>query len=443
MDGLYSLISSIKFDKENIVPHLLPAIFLSISLPFIAATFYYAIISVEIGSSSSARNPPWYLAYSNLYIAYVLSSSYSIYRLSRSTIKHIIDSGLTSYYWLKTREDPDTLKTLYSSGGFRKNLPSPVTSLLITLFTGGLAYPVLLYVFEKNIRDHCRVEEEKFLGKAFSSSIDVSTGILDIAATILTMGVFMIYWIHRLWKTYNRHIKLIHGNHPNPPSINIVVDVESLPETPILAFGIGLFGAGLYGLISLYGLPCYYPSILGYGLILAFFSTSSLKEPMLLHIIKSYISIYIVFIFTTIIGFVGAPTYYEYGEYISSIQRSVPKGLWNLTWYIFSNNLLISLLSIQPLYGPLYMGIGSGNAGLIYGVIIALKPELRAASLILPFMPHTLLEFLAYAFFITLSARIVKGKVDEILVLIIMGILVLFLAAYVEAFSILLSRQFT
>ncbi len=429
--GLDELVSSFRFVTENGFLYILPGLFLTISLPIYVST------TITIISNGSL---PWYSSFSLLTIGYVLIAGYLGYRLDKLLIQHLIDSGITSYYWLKKSEQIESIKALYRSGFIKRNLPSPLTALILSIFTMGLAYPILLYIFEKNLRDHCHGEEKLFLGNSFTKRIDAGQALIDIAATILTIGIYLIYWNLRIVKTYNRHIKFIHGRHPNPPITGRRIEYEEFPPTPVFAFGLALLGAGIYGLLGLYGLTPHYAAFFGYGLLLGAVSYSYSRKNIFSQIGVTYLYVYIVLVSMIITGFIGAPGYYDIGEMVEKqVKTTISNDLIILTRNIFFNNLGISIASISPLFGSVLMGIGIGNSGIYLGVKLASLPPLQASAiLIILVFPHTLLELLAYACFISLSTRIIHGDRREVLSIFLLGLTILFIAALVEAFTYVL-----
>jgi len=206
------LVSRIRFEREPLINHILVPIGLIVSLPVITVLS----VRVQVGGLSSLWGA-WYYPLASLYLAYTVFSAYSAYRLSKIVMVHLVDSGLTSYYWLRNMGDDDAVVRLYKSGLRKKGLPSPPTSLILCLITGGLAYPVILHMVERVFSHHAYGEEKKFLGHSQAKPLSLGQGILDIAASTLTIGVYLFYWIRRFIKTYNNHIELVHSRHPEPP----------------------------------------------------------------------------------------------------------------------------------------------------------------------------------------------------------------------------------
>jgi hypothetical protein len=439
ISGLEKLVRSISFKRETVLPHILPGIMLIVSLPAYASILYHVLLG-----GLSAAQQYWYSSLTALYIGYVLSASYSAYRLTQITTKHLVDSGITSYYWLKRIDDIESIIKLYQGGLLRRNMPSPITSLLITLFTGGLAYPIVLYIIDRSLRNHCYGEEGKFLDKHYTGRIGIEHGLVFIAATILTIGFFLIIWDYLVVKTYNKHLELIHGKHPEPPTTSITpIDVTGYEarELPILVIMFAFLGAGIYGLLGILGFPAYLPLIIGYGLLLGGVSAYYRYSNFTAQAIRVYGLIYLLFILVTIVGYSSAPTYYRIyeniGKQISSLRTH---NLVLLLRNIFVNNLAISTISISPYIGPLYLGIGLGNSALFYGV--ALNIALSHGNyglLLLPVMPHSIFELLAYALFVSISTRIAWENTRRIIEYILLSIGVLLFAAFIESLTVVAS----
>lgn len=432
--GLEKLITMIRFEKEKILPHIIPGIMLFISLPAYASVLY----NIYLGNNDLTSL--WYTRLATLYVGYVLSSAYSAYRIYKLLHRHLVDSGITSYYWLKKIDDVDSIIKLYKAGLFKRELSSPITVFLITLFSGGLAYPIFLFLAEKILRNHAYGEEFKFTNRAITSTIGVEHGLLFFAAVILTMGLYLIYWGYRVVSIYNKHIDTIHANHPDLPRIqyNIVTGYEE--NIPVLSLGLVFAGIVFYGLAGLYGLPCYLPSIIGYGALLGYIALSYRQASFPKQLLLTYGFVYLIFLATTAIGFIGAPAYTDFYQKIEEQLAGLRShDFLTLVLNIFFNNLGISIVAISPLIGAIYLGLGLGNSGLMYGIILSLSIlHNNYSTLILPIMPHAILELFAYSVFVVISTRIMREETRKILLWLLFGVSVLLLAAVVESLSIIL-----
>lgn len=95
-NGLEKLVRSFEFRKETFIPHIFPGIMLIISLPAYVSLIYSIMFHGVQEAASS-----WYTSLAALYVGYILASAISIYRLLKITHTHLVNSGITSYYWLK------------------------------------------------------------------------------------------------------------------------------------------------------------------------------------------------------------------------------------------------------------------------------------------------------------------------------------------------------
>lgn len=441
--GLEKLVSNFVFKKEHTYLYLLPSLFLVFGIIGFAPLIYHITFAGETNGLNKYFTE-WYSRLLVFLPGYILLVSYLAYRLDKLVITHFIDSGITSYYWMKIRDDIDAVKMIYRGGFHRKNLPSPVTALIITLFTGGLGFYAMLYVVEKNLRDHCYGEEKIFLGKTFTNRIDASNLLIDIAATMLTLGLYISFWCYRVVKIYNKHVKIIHSNHPEPPVLLHEYEEEILPRTPILVIGIALLGAGIYGLLGLYKTPLYPASVIGYSSLLCGIALRYSRDSLISQVFKVFGTIYLVMISITLIGFIGAPVYVEAIKSMESFTEIIAeKDLYTLLFFIFINNCGMSIAFITPYLGPLYLGIGVSNAAFFIGVLTAVNlSNGRVFPPLVYIMPHGILELLGYAIFISLSTRIRYIGFKEFIKILIIGVMILFFAALVEALTIIYSKLF-
>ncbi len=431
------LVSRIRFKREPLINHILVPIGLIVSLPIIAVL----TVKVEMNGLSSLQEA-WYYPLASLYLAYTAFSAFSAYRLSKIVTKHLVDSGLTSYYWLRNMGDDEAVTRLYKSGLRKRNLPSPLTSLLLCLLTGGLAYPIILHMAERVFSLHAYGEEKKFLGRSQAKPLSLGQGILDIAASMLTIGVYMFYWIRRFVETYNHHIELVHYRHPEPP----VPGETSVPERfyprgPILAVSMLLIGLGITLFMVVAGLPVYLPYIVGVGLITSYFSYRFSRRSFALQFLGTLAMIYFLFISTSFIGFAGQSLFSMLYRGLEQVTRRLSlDNPWLLSIQIYVNNLVPSTVALAPVLGAPYLAYAIGQAGIIYGFMIGIKlASSGPAILLLPIMPHSILELSAYAFFIASSIRLLTGD-RRVAPKIIGSYALLYVAALVEAFSIYLAH---
>lgn len=444
-NGLEKLIHSFRFEKEPVLLYVLPGVFLIISLPTMTTLVFHSLFH---GIEESFLI--WYRSLAALYLGYVFVASYTGYRLYSVVRKHLVDSGITSYYWLKKKGDVESVKKLYLGGLMRKTLAAPVTVFTIVLLSSGLAYPIFLYMAEARLREHAYGEEKKFLKRPITRRMGVENALIDLAATLLTLGGYLSFWGYRIAYIYNRHIDLVHGRHPEPPTSP---SVEKSKETRIKSgdkglvgtrwvglavLGLVFLGMGTYSFLGYMGLPCYFPALLGYGSLIAAVALLHRTKGFFIQVLYTYTMIYCVFLSFTLIGFLGANAYFNlYNNMKQGLQHIVSRDLLILARNIFINNMAISAVSLAPVIGPLYIGIGLGNAGLFYGVFLYdsfMKGDF--SPIILPILPHSVMELLAYSIFVSASTRIVADKTRKAVEKILLGAIILLLAAIVEGLLI-------
>ncbi|MET1160266.1 MAG: stage II sporulation protein M [Thermoprotei archaeon] len=437
---LKKLVESFRFKPLSTGLYILPGVFLLISMPAFLITAY-AIYTRGVEEALTA----WYRPLAILYLGYLATTSYLAYSTTNTLKKHLLESGITSYYWLRLRRDTSALKALYRGALARRDLPSPITSLLITLFTGGIAYLVILHLLEKNLRNHCYGEESLFLGKTYTRRIGSETGLIDIAATLLTIGGYLSYWGWRVARTYNKHLELIHSNHPNPPEKPLKGFNDYLPDPGLSVLAFTLLGTGIYSLLGLAGIPPLTFASIAYGLLLPAFSIQYRTRSIARQLAYTYAYVYLVLIVSTIIGFASAHSLMDLAKDLEKMFAPFRRGSFpELATMIFMNNYAISLVALAPIIGSLGIGIGVTNAGIVYGVILLMRLLWGGIgsflnALLLPVMPHAILELLGYAVFIVVSTRITQNR-KGLLSLFVLGTLILLLAAVIEALTITLTQ---
>jgi len=430
--GLDKLVESISFSREQLLLYTLPGLFLILSLPQLAAVLYYAMT----GNMEAANKflTTWYSRLAVLYTGYIILSSYLSYRLTKLSVKHLVDSGIVSYYWFKQRGDEEAVKALYRSGLMRRELPSPVTALIITLLTGGLAYLAVLYIVEKNLRDHCYGEEASFIGVASTNRIDPTHLLLDIAATLLTLGLYLSIWSARVVRVYNKHLALVHGKHPNPPEPR-PVSGDVATTAPILLLGIALLHAAVAGALGAIKLPLHAVTIIGYSSMLAGFMLKLRDKPLLLQVAATLVLVYFTMLLTTAVGFMATPAYTELTRVFRRLDEIFKdKSFWDKAAFIFANNYALALASLTPFIGPILLGWGMGQAAVYIGVATTISIARGwEPAVIIYALPYAVLELLGYSIFLALSTRITGMKPSRALAVLAAGTLILFLAALEEA----------
>ncbi len=440
--SLERLVKETRFEKEITSPHLLPGFFLVISLAAISASVFTVLMEGE-----EALTRSWYSSLILLYIGYVVASSYSIYRLLKRLHRHLIDSGITSYLLARQKHDLDAIKKLYMGGLLRREIPSPITGFILGIVSFGLAYPLLLYIVEKNLRRHIYGEEKTFLGKSSVKTIGVEHLLLDIAATLLTFGVYMMYWCWRVVKTYNTHISNMHEKEKPLVELGEVVQYgmkpypEPLTSSPVLILGLYLIGVGVVGILGTLGLKTHLVLAIATGLLIGYISYTNRFKPVVKHVFKLLGYIYLFLVLISIAGLLASPGYMDFYESTKQqVSRVLSRDFWVLTRNIFTNNLAISLMELIPIIGLIYLGIGLGNAAVFIGIATATSLVRGEPPPLLVYVsPHTFLELLAYAIMASASTRMLRGDGLKNILLITTGIAILFLAAMVESLIILFS----
>ncbi|MEM1834147.1 MAG: hypothetical protein QXO80_02905 [Thermosphaera sp.] len=424
---LEALVKTFTFEPINVYVHLFPGIFITGFL-LTALMSILEITSLNIGLITAS-------SVSSFMIGAMLASGISSYILLDRVLNHLYISGVATYYFVGGNSFVAGL--YYLKNRLSKNkLPSPATGLILSLMTMGLAYPVILSLVEKTLRDHMIDEEEVLLKQRVSPYYYGERLLIDVALTFFTLGMYLIYQPFRVVKSFNAHIELIHSSHPNPPSTPKTEQTRVEVSRPT-AFFLGtliVFGA-MHGVLGYLGIPSIFIMYYGVGLLWSFlnYRLRSLSRRRLL--LMNFLIIYFLIIFSTFIGILGYRIYGAIFEgFMESAETLRNATIHELSMRIFFNNAGIALASIVPFIGTIPMTMGVGNAGVLIGAII---PERLAIGdytpLLIYIMPHAILELLAYSFFVTSAFEL---KTSRALRLIIVGLLTLGLAAVVEALSI-------
>lgn len=426
---LAALVKTFSFNSINPYIHLLPGLFIT---GFIVTTLVSLLEMISFNISLLTAS-----SVSSFMIGAMLASSISSYILLDKVQNHLYISGVTTYFFLGG--DSFTAALYYLKNRLSKNkLPSPATGLILSLITVGLAYPILLSLVEKTVRDHMIDEEEALLKQRITSYYFSERLLLDVAMTFFTLGIYLIYQAYRVVRSFNRHIEMIHSSHPNPPSLSMIKVEQFNTEIsrPAMFFlGTLLVFATMHGALGYLGLPSIFVMYYGIGLLWSFlnyqFRNSNIKKLILLN----YIVIYVLILLSTLVGILGYKTYGGiFSGFMESAESLRKATIHELSMKIFVNNVGIALASIVPFVGTLPMTFGVGNAGLLIG---AITPERIAMGdytpLLIYLMPHAILELLSYSFFVTSAFT---WKTARVIRLILAGLFILALAAIVEALSI-------
>ncbi|MGC8542710.1 MAG: stage II sporulation protein M [Vulcanisaeta sp.] len=171
-------------------------------------------------------------------------------------------------------------------------------------------------------------------------------------------------------------------------------------------------------------------------------------------VVTLYIIELIILIFLSVIGFYIGPMF---------IGRSLLNALKNELMstvslgpdYIFYHNLVIDTLMAIPIIGPAFFVIALVMTGFILGVYVAYATNsllfLVISILVTMFLPHGIIELLAYAFStagsLTFTRNLLnairgkesigKGSVIMLVIYYAISVLLLFIAANIEYFEII------
>ncbi len=424
---LESLVRSFKFDKISPFIHVLPGIFIT---GFILSVLLMLVEALSLNLTLFTSS-----IVSSFLIASLLSSSVSTYILLDKVINHLYTSGVTTYYFLGGGSFNASLYYLKNRLSKAK-IPSPATGLVLSFVTGGFSYPIIISLVEKTLRDHMIDEEEALLGKKLTPYFFTERIIVEIALVFLTLGTYLIYQSFRVVKTYNSHIERVHSTHPNPPP-RIEYEITAYEPARPLVFFIGLLlsFSSLHAVLGYLGLPSIFLMNFGIGLAWSFVNQKLRNNSISRILLVNAGLIYLMIMLSMMIGVAGYRTYSlifrESLEGISSLQ-DLP--VLSLSGAIFLNNMGIALASITPYLGTIPMSIGVNNAGLVIGSLTPEKLTIGDYSpLLLLIMPHAILELVSYSFFVTFAFTWRRPNSWR---LVILGLLILALAALVEAFTI-------
>ncbi len=438
-----------RFVEEIRWPRLSPPVYALIGIPLVLGNIglifiIYDIIRSAITQSETLVTP--YQSFIAFYLVYTLASSVAAYQLMKVLSHHLVYSGVTMYYWGRRSEDYNLVISVLRSSVQKKRLPSPVTMLLVNLVTGGAAYPVALYLFEKEIKSHA-VEEESALGLSPAyRKMHADQLLIDLAATIVTLGAYMVYWGYRAVSSYTIHLATTHASHPEPPvPRTTTASSGAAGEHPVWAgvVGLVLFTTGYHSLLAYYGYPTYPIPVLGFALLFAYLA---LHYRRLSYARLSAILLAAQYAMLLGLGYIGLVSYPHYVPLLEQFREGAKqltgtRNFQEIFTGIYRNNALISMGGMIPLLGPAYMGYAVSNTGFIYGLILgdSFYRHSSLAPLTLLVMPHTLLELGAYALIVAAAAKAFHTPVGLTAKRIIIGFMVLLIAGLVETATILIS----
>ncbi len=355
-------------------------------------------------------------------LVYIAGTTYLSYLMYRLLHEHLYYSSLEILVkHLESEENEYDIVAILAPENSRQGIPAPSTALIINLLTGGLAFPFLLYVFEKRIRQH-DIVESRVKGYSAFSSIDISNLLLDLVLTFITIGLWLVYWIYRALEIYNRHVEYKHYTIATA-SEPITIKGSSSTVLPLL-----ILSTAVYSFLSLNGIPSLpLPQIMA-GFLFAY-AAYTLRDKNLLAETTALVGLQ--YLYLALFGLIGYLSYGMYSELLTQFEE-VAKGLGmdfpSLVAGIYLNNVKISLVALIPYLGPAIAGYAIGNTSFIFGLIVYEKAE----ALTLFITPHTLLEFLSYGLSAAIASRIPCHR-ERLFPYAIASLLILFIGALVES----------
>ncbi len=444
MSALERIVKEAKFNKISLFHTLIPIPLVI----FILAMIKYINIFVERVMTGKPYGEIDITTTSLLgfYIVYLIGAAASIYILYSKLIDHVIYSSMTLYYWSK-HHDID-FKIVFRCAVEKKKIPSPTTALLLTLLSMGIAYPILLWLFEKAIRDHAVLEEDALFKERFTSSIDVGYLLLSLGLTVLSFGAYLTFWIYRAIRVFNKHIMLIHKSHPSAPTRESVITTILIPEhygvSPIYILGtivIVLLSMVVFTILSFLNKTIYPLFVLGYSFIFAYIAWSLRKMPI---VTQSFLVLALEYFFITVSALIGYSSYNLYSNVLESFRKSIEVltgsgDLYIISSNIFLNNVKILIGGLIPVLGQSLVGYAVSNTGFILGLLMGFAGGVKGFSMLIALftMPHSPLELYAYALAASISTKIGMYSEKKLALYSVIALLILLLAAYVEAYLII------
>lgn len=357
---------------------------------------------------------------------------------------YVMGSAIISYMMFNTLHDhifysvTETLLKLMESGELRieqildpeytrAKLPSPITALILTLLTGGMAFPVLIYLFEKRIRIHDAIES-KIKKQEPYSQIDIGNFLLDLVLLVITLGLWLSIWVWRAITIYNRHVRSKH--------LQLEVGETLLPSPrPILIIPLILMAISVLVFLSLMNIPVIPLPQLFIAFLMTYTAYVFRRKRLVYQVTALIILQYIVLGSIGLIGFLAYDFYSPLLNAFERLSEGLSEDFTSLSLMIFQNNLRITIIGLIPFIGPIIAGYAIGNTAFLYGLIIYERPP--ALSLFL--MPHVFIEFLSYGLSIAIATRIpIEGR--RLLPYVLISITVLFIGAVVESLLIFMMR---
>lgn len=445
---LQALVESFEFRKINTGLLVVPSVFAVLSLALLSLGLNQVLVSLEqstgetvspMGELLVSQTLLWGMA---ALLGFTIASMVTTYSLLRDLKEHFYQSGVSVYYFTGGSSFEGAMQYLRSMVA-RSTLPAPVTGTLLVFLTTGIAYPVILCVAEKAIREHAVVEEKALFKQELTARYSWPRLLVDIALAFLTLGAYMAYMGFRLAKLFNKHVELVHGNHPNPPNPLTLVEAHREAEPRInlsLLVCLFLVTGILNVLASSLGFFTVHFVVPASGVLLSTLVLVSRKHRNFSTARTTVIVLgllYVLLLSGFSAGLVNYKAYKAISEVFSQQGASLKSlGLLGLSLYIFTNNLVVSLSSIIPYIGSILVALGGHNAGLIMGAIVGNGVRSLEEALLVLVYPHAVLELSAYAVLVTSSSLF--GEWRKYVKVVLVGVMLLLVAAVVEAASILL-----
>lgn len=347
-----------------------------------------------------------------LFWAYWISSAVSSYFIYGAISQHVVEHMRAELCaQQEQRQYP---------GPYPTSLPSPATALLLTFLTGGLAYIPLFFIADKVIREH--IGEKYAAGKV----------ILHVGLFFGTLALSMIYESYSIAEKFNRHSM---GAEP-PPSTG----AESLSAYAAV-IGLGIIALHL-ALTAISRTPLFMLTNVSLGLCWAAFNYGIRDFPVHKRAFANFLFAYFIVIGGFLSGLLVGSIYEDFVkrslDYLRELRdiahrEDIFSAFITTMAVIFWNNLSISLGGAVPYLGGIPLANGISNAGIVLGF---LSRMLRGDLWLVLVYPHSILELAAYAIFIT--AALDYREPRKFLRTLVIGIIVLALAALVETFQIFL-----
>jgi len=369
------------------------------------------------------------IALSNSYLIYVIASSAASYFLMKSVRQHIHYSNMLSLRNIIEQGDYSKALEYLHFENTARSIPSPISSFLLTLFTGGLAYPLMLYVCEKSIRRHDYSESALMSFKPIGLITSLNL-LFDLLLTTVTFGFWMIAWAHRVVKNFNTHVNSMHLKLSISESKSAKYSKSNRVTFYLTAPLLLIVPAALK-------IPVYPINVIASSILITLVAYLLKEKSFTLQVLGVMLSEYYVLVLVGVTSFLSSINYASFLEYFLDQYEGLSKvGFFETMLFIFQNNLRVMLIGLVPLLGSLVLGLAVGNTAFYLGLMMS--RSLGVLSVLI--MPHTPLELLAYAISVSISFRSFAWGLKKVFYKALGALLVLILAALVESVLIVAVR---